>query len=387
MMAKAMANPGFRAKIAQAEKRVKNASTAARGGAKPRGVRNGKARSNGQGTVYHGSTSLGAAVSSRLRRVGMSDVIGHTISWLIGYTWVGDGATVGEANSLYLIDPTQTYVTILGTGIGSNTAIAAADAIWGASYCADVLKHYARIRIRKQFVDLQSLVPSTANSCTVVIAGQRGASGIGTASASDNKAGSTYTNVVSMSGATQVASWESCRVDMTDMIAGGSGAAQNEFDVNAGFNSASVQGNNSYTARGVVPSSFAISGANSASGLEGKRVHAVIGTWVVDLLDFIGGQSAPYPEGDFRKGPTSAIREGRLRPPRLCREVDEKGYPAPSSVAPVKAGPRSKDGEVSRGLRDDYVDVEHANRTPKTETALALIPPRSRSLGQSCTPA
>jgi len=332
-------------------KKARAAARAPSGGAKA------ARRSNGRGPVYLGGASLGAAVSSRAMRVGMSDVIGHTMSWLIGYTWVGDGATLGEANKVYLADPSQSYVTTLEAGIGANTAIAAADGIWGAAYCGDVMKHYSRIRIRKQFLDLQSLVPSTANSMMVIIAGQRGGSGVGTASSGHATAGSSYTNVVSMAGATPVSSWESCRLDLTDFIAGGSGANQNEFDINAGLNNSSVQAQTSANARGIVPSTFAVSGNSTTAGLEGTAVHAVIGTWVVDLLDFIGGQAAPNPEGvTARPCVARVIRSEERKCASTERRPDEKssgdagGGERKSSLPPpapdVQSGRRSAADDV-----------------------------------------
>jgi hypothetical protein len=243
-------------------------------------------------------TTPAANVSNVRRRVGMSDIRGHSMSWLAGYIYVGNG-TLGATDSVYFCDPTKTYTIVNNAGIGANVPVAGGDALVGATYIGDVIKHFSRMRINSQRLILEPLQPSTANSMVALVAPQKGSSGIGK-SATDTTAGLTYTNVISMNGMRQAASWESCSIDLTGFIGGGSGQKQNEFDINAGIDANGESSQSGYAARGVIPTSFAVSGSNSTTGLRGTVTHAVFIEQSVDLLDYIGGNNATYPEGVTR---------------------------------------------------------------------------------------
>lgn len=301
----------------------KKSSSSSRRKNPPKGSR----QSNGTGLPQVSLQPAPSALSASPTRVGMSDVLRHTVSWLIGYVYVGNG-TLGATDSIYLTDPTGTdiIVPVASAGKGANVPMAPADALLGASYVTDVFKHFARLRLLRQHIDIFSLLPSTSNSMTVVIGPQRGPSNVGGA-ATDTTAALTYTEVISMAKATQVASWQNARLDMTEHIAGGAGARQNEF-MTAGPATNDTGSFNYYNVQ-VIPSTFAISGTNSTTGLRGLKTHAVIGTWIVDLIDFIGGNANNVSEfsilcscdGRRVRGAAALLREREERKTQECGEM------------------------------------------------------------------
>jgi len=123
---------------------------------------------------------------------------------------------------------------------------------------------------------------------SAIIAPQRGGNGVGTVT-TDTTAAVPYTNVLSMAGSKQFASWEGGSIDMTSCIAGGAGAKQNEFYVSMGAAVSSGLGDYQFENVSVVPATFAVSGNNSTSALRGTKVHALIADMKFDLIDFIGG--------------------------------------------------------------------------------------------------
>jgi len=161
-----------------------------------------------------------------------------------------------------------------------------------------VTKHYARMRIGKQLLEVLSLNPSTTGQTVVAIAPRRGPADIG-ALTTGTTAGMSYTNVISQSGVRQFASWESGMIDMTSCVAGGSGAAQNEFDLNLGngTNAISTSAIVRSVVSGVVPSTFTVSGNSAANTARGTAIHAIVCHWFVDLLDYVGGNADQNPDG------------------------------------------------------------------------------------------
>jgi len=244
----------------------------------------------------------------------MSDVRGHTVSWLAGYAYVGNN-TLGANDSVYFVDPTGTDIVVAWSGesTNGNVPVAMADSLVGATYASDVEKHYARKRISSVKLACVPLFPATTNSMSVIIAPQRGAKGVGKA-VTDTSAANAYTNVLSMAGSKQCASWEGMEIDMTSCIAGGSGSAQNEFDVSAGDDATTEVSNGGSSYLGVVPCTFCLSGNNSTAALRGTKTHAIILTVKVDFIDFIGGNIAVDPE---------VQRQHRLKS-RLCPNGDRK---------------------------------------------------------------
>lgn len=254
--------------------------------------------SNGVGRVRVQGVSAPAAVSIKGMRVGLSDVMRHNISWLAGYIYVGNG-TLGATNSVYYMDVTKTDcftspVPILAAQTGTPAV--------GASYIQDVEKHYARKRINSQKLTLLPLFPSTANSMTTIVAPIRGSqSADDTTATVGTGAGLSYTNVLSMTGSKQVASWEQLDLDLTTYIAGGSGSRQNEFSIDSASGVGTTVGQ---VGSLISPSMIAVSGNNSTAGLQGTTTHAIVISQNIDLLDFLGGQTPLEPvsfHGDDEK--------------------------------------------------------------------------------------
>lgn len=243
---------------------------------------------NDRGSFMTRFRSVGAGVSVSTRGIGMSDLINHRISYLTGYIYVGNG-TLGATDSVYFVDPTVTD-TVLGV-----VAILPSDTLIGATYVADVDKHFARKVIKQCRLRLEPLFPSTSNSMSVIIGPLRGpATSSVSALKTDNTASNTYTNVLSLSGSKQCASWEDLEIDLTPYIAGGSGARQNEFPI-SGVTSGVSFGGAGFNPTGVC-CCFAVSGNSSTTALRATKTHAVIIEQVVDLLDFVGGTVANPPE-------------------------------------------------------------------------------------------
>jgi len=289
---------------------------------------------NSTGTPHLGGTSVGAAVSVSARRVGMSDMIGHVISWLVGYIYVGNG-TLGATDSVYAADPSKTYTVVQGgTGYGANVPMAAADNLVGASYARDIIKHYARLRIRKVALDVVPLFPNTSSGMSVIVAPQRGRGSVG-AVATDTTAALPYTDVLSMAGSKQCASWEKMSFDMTPFIAGGGGSAQNEFDTQTGQSTTTAVNNEVGSQLPTVPCTFAVSGNNSTSGLRGTTTHALIGVFVVDLIDFLGGNSVNEPVAVEGRLQTSILKR-KTTPGFLSGEPDERVSKARSIATEIQ---------------------------------------------------
>lgn len=277
-----------------------------------------KARSNGPSVR---TRQVGAAVASHAARIGMSDLIAHRISWIAGYTYVGDG-TLGATDSVYFRPAgATTDVTTGATGAGMVPFLST-DAQIGQTYLADVEKHFARKRVRRAAVRLVSLQPSTANSCMVQVAPVRGpgASGDTNPLTASIVAAPVLANVMGMSGSKSVASWEHATIDMTPFIAGGSGATQDEFSI-AATDGDSAWGSGAIDVSGIAPCAFVITGQNSTAALRGTNVHAVILEETVDLLDFIGGQSIPFPIGFSVETLGAFLAKSKLTVPKNVLEA------------------------------------------------------------------
>jgi len=300
-MAGAMANPDFRAKVAQAEKRSAKLILAPADGVKTRRSRR-RAGKRPDDRLAGGSFVAPAARMSRAFQAGMSDVKSHVISWLLGYIYVGNG-TLGATDAVYMVDPTVTYtVTPSGyTGI-PGAPVYESDSVFGASYALDVVKHYSRIRRRRMRVKVKSIQPATSNSMQVLIAASRGPSYIGS-TATDTTAGASYTNVVSMRDVKDAPCWGDTELDLTPFIAGGNGPQQNEFDTAIGDDTKTETGAPAYSTRGVVPCCLIVSGKNSTTGLRGTTTHAVFVEELVDLIDWTGGTGVANPVPRVRGGP------------------------------------------------------------------------------------
>jgi len=247
---------------------------------------------------------VGAVVSTQLVRIGMSDIRSHRISWTAGYIFVGNG-TNGATNAVIYQTATSTYIAAPNSSTNSGfVPILAADSQFGSSYVTDVEKHYARKIIRRMWMHIISLQPSTSNNMMAVVAPLRGGAGLEAARfdplATANAANS-VTNVTSMKGAFSVDSWESKSVEITDFIAGGSGPRQNEFDISSktqGAVAGSVMQAGAIVnldGDGFCPACFAVAGNNTTAGLQNTQTHQIVIEQEVDLIDYIGGMAIPLP--------------------------------------------------------------------------------------------
>jgi len=225
------------------------------------------------------------------------------MSWVAGYTFVGNG-TNGAANAVLFQTATSTYL-LRGYTAGSSSGqvpIVGADAQLGAAYVNDVEKHFARKVVKRMWIHVISLQPSTSNNMMAVIAPFRGGGGCEQAVfdvlATAGQVGNTVTNVTSMKGAFSVDSWQSKTVEITAFIAGGAGARQNEFDINSIQVPGAVAGSivNPAAATGIdgdgdIPACFALAGNCTTAALQNTKVHQIVIEQEVDLLDYIGGMA------------------------------------------------------------------------------------------------
>jgi len=216
-----------------------------------------------------------AASYSLVSKGGMADIMGHRIEYQVGYTYTGN-ATLGASGSVYFLDSSKTYT------YPSLVPIAPPDSVLGQAYVLDLFKHYARVKYRAVRLRLLSLLTETDVSVSVIVAPFRGG-GIAVVQKTDTTAALVPANVLGMSGARQIAPWQNLDLDMTPFIAGGSGPAQNEFQI---YNGPAAIGN----LPNVIPCGFAIAGENN-NATAGARVHVVQVCIIVDLLDYIGGIS------------------------------------------------------------------------------------------------
>jgi len=245
---------------------------------------------------------IGAAVVTRMPRIGFSDITRHTVSWIAGYVFVGDG-TNGATDSVLFKSASGTYIFGDSATTRGSVPVLAADSHVGATYVSDVEKHFARKRILSQKLTVASLQPATSNNMMVVIAASR-AQGLAEQSycypLASVKTQQPFTNVMSMDSAMTVDAWETKSMDISRFIGGGSGARQNEFEIANSALASSVFNSGSYPAQdldGLVPTCLTLSGNSTTTALRGTNTHAIIVTQTVDYIDFVGGSNAPYPVG------------------------------------------------------------------------------------------
>jgi hypothetical protein len=227
------------------------------------------------------------------------------MSWIAGYTFVGNG-TNGAVNAVLFQTATSTYILkAQGAGSSGFVPIVGSDAQLGAAYVNDVEKHYARKVIKRMWIHVRSLQPSTTNNMMAIIAPFRGGGGaeyaIFEVLATAAEVGNTLTQVSSMKGAFSVDSFQSKSVEITPYIAGGSGARQNEFDLStivSGNSAGSIV--NPGVATGVdgdgdIPACFTLAGNCTTAALQNTKVHEIVIEQEVDLLDYIGGMNQVQP--------------------------------------------------------------------------------------------
>jgi hypothetical protein len=293
-----------------------------------KGARRGRAqkafRANNGGTNGPG---MGTVVTTRLTKVGMSDVKRHKAAWVLGYTYVGDG-TNGTNNKVYFLDAAKTHLlsghsltAVVSSGV---TPVSFRDALLGYIPLVDIAKHFSRYIIQKATVCVESLQPSTSNNMMAIIAPTRGPGlaaennfvAFATAAVNANS----VADLSSMNGAVTVDSWQTKRFDCTHYIAGGSGAKQNEFEV-VQFESEEedLQAGSLFLGVGDIPFGLAIAGNSTTAGLEGTVVHQIVVELELDFLDYVGGMS------QMLSGNGIELSHARMR--KLIQPVSNIGPP------------------------------------------------------------
>jgi len=249
---------------------------------------------------------VGAVVKTRLTRLGMSDIRSHRLSWVIGYTFVGNG-TNGTANSVYFQTASSTYLIVAqGNNSSGQVPIAASDLDLGATYASDIEKHFARKVVKRMWIHIDSLQPSTSNNMMCVLGVSRGPGGMAfstpAALATASVASNTVNQVSSMAKSIPVDSWEHKTLEITEFIAGGSGPKQNEFEIQGapGTGGGAIYTNGAgnvpdLDGDSLVPACFAIAGNNTTAALQNTKVHQISIEQEIDLLDYVGGMSAAKP--------------------------------------------------------------------------------------------
>jgi hypothetical protein len=232
----------------------------------------------------------------------VGDIKRLRIAWVAGTTWVGNG-TNGTANSVYFLTGSGTWIIqgfVAGAGGSGQIPIASSDTDIGQAYVRDIEKHFARKVIRRMWIHVDSLQPSTSNNMMAVFGISRGPGGMSrsipitaaTAAITSNTVG----NVASMRGAFVVDSWEHKTIDITEFIAGGSGPQQNEFEIVGTPSAASIYVTTATVTtidgNGLVPACFSVAGNCTTAGLQGTSVHQITFEQEVDLLDFTGGMAS-----------------------------------------------------------------------------------------------
>jgi len=268
-------------------------------------------KTDGGTQSFQARDQIGAVVRTQLRRAGMSDIRSHRMAWVTGYTYVGNG-TNGAANAVLFLTGTGTYLLSANaptanpnTSSSGMVPILGADTQLGRSYVSDIEKHYARKVIKRMWIHIVSLQPSTANNMMAILAPVRGGGGVEGAKfvvlATAGEAGNTVDNVSSMKGACSIDSFESKTIDITAFIAGGSGPRQNEFDLNQvvgvqnGPTIITAGAPSGVDGDGFVPACFTLAGNNTTAALQGTKVHEIIIEQEVDLLDYVGGMPLALP--------------------------------------------------------------------------------------------
>lgn len=232
----------------------------------------------------------------------MSDIRGLRVAAVIGTIYVGNG-TNGTTDAVYLQSASNTWL-VSGrdaTSMASGWApLLISDADFGQSYIGDIEKHFSRKVIRKMWLHVNSLQPTTTANMVIVGAASRGSQGaeqgLPIATATAVVPANTIANVQSCKGAFVLNSWENKTVDLTEFIAGGSGPRQNEFDLQTGPTVGqfwtTTATRSTLDASGVVPASICFAGNNTSTSFRGTDIANVVIEQEVDYLDYVGGMSA-----------------------------------------------------------------------------------------------
>jgi len=272
-------------------------------------------------SVPQGGAAPRATALPRPPKVGLSDLQAHHVCWQAGTVFIGKTSTLGTDGAVYMRTRTDTIIVPnaagLGSGLNQNVGacpVGMGDAVVGSSYGAQLEQLYARRRVRKVLVHFWPVTSSTSNDMTLFVAPGRGPYSIGISSAGSPATANPVTDIVSMDGVRTFRVWESCTLDLTPYIAGGSGAAQNEFDNQVGAdgqNSALSQGPSDWVGR--VPCSFLVAGQNNNMPTNTSTHLIFVEAWF-DFLDFVGASMVGFPQC-FPPGFTHLGKERKDPPP------------------------------------------------------------------------
>lgn len=256
-----------------------------------------KKNKKGRATVVKekGMNNAPAARFMRVPQLGMSDLLGHTISWMIGFTVVGDGTT-GTVDLVYFRPASGNAVATVTADSRGHVPILGSDALLGQTYIKDVEKYYARKRVRSIRLLFKSAQTSTANSAQIFVAPIRGPGSSGDTIIAATGTAVTVPDTLGMAGVKNAASWEDVVLDMTPFIANGTGPKQNEYAISRDGQDASVQwGAGAMDLDQIAPCAFVVAGTNATAAIRGSVLHYVMVEQVVDLLDFLGGNFIARP--------------------------------------------------------------------------------------------
>jgi len=246
-------------------------------------------------------TQIGAVIRTNLVRPGMSDIKSHRFTYLMGTTYVGNGVA-GNANGVYFQTADNLSLCSANSATSSGQLpVAPGDSKIGQTYVGDILKHYTRVVIKRAWIHCVSLQPSTANNMMAVIGCSRGGSATEAATVETKAAAAGAPNTVaavsSMRGAVPVDSFETKSWEVSDMIAGGSGARQNEFQIGNQVAGTTVLGASTVPSgvdgNGLIPFCIAVGGNCTTAALQATAVHEILVELEVDLIDYIGGMPIP----------------------------------------------------------------------------------------------
>lgn len=251
-----------------------------------------------------GQQGIPAAVRLRIGKKGMGDIIRHVMAWSLGFVYVGNG-TNGAANAVLfqttsgalLADASvaQPFVPILGS-----------DTVLGKSYVSDITKHYARKVIHRMWLEVNALVPSTGSAMMVAIGALRGPSSCAATTphvlATAGATAATLDSVTSIRDCMVLTSFENRTMEISHLIAGGSGPRQDEFNVasqnasGTAFVAATAVGATLPGGlEGIVPACIVVGGNNTVAAYQAQQMFEIVIRQEVSFLDYAGGSAQVNP--------------------------------------------------------------------------------------------
>jgi len=256
-----------------------------------------KRRPNNPGNVLQ---SMPANLGGRVARgfAGMSDIPDFTIAYNAADIVLG-GATAttapGTLGTAYWL-PRATSNFLLNIGL---LPVAPSDNSIGRTYVTDLMKHYTRRVITRVRVIGTSEQSNTTSVGLFAIAASRGGSDAidCTSNVSASIATNSDTDIMTMKNAKPFRVYDNFVYDASWAIAGGTGAKQNEFNVNRTTAGSTVVGN-LVDGTGLIPCCIWMGGSSSSLATTGQNIvtHRVIIEVTLHLLDYRGSVTTPNPQ-------------------------------------------------------------------------------------------